>query len=285
MTTVSPPPNWYADPTGRHENRFWDGFTWTAHIADGGTAGVDPLVQPVADPADRRDLPVIGPGTAQLRAIAESRRVGATADAPAAPTVPARRRLRAYEVAVVVAVVLVAAVVAYGLWHSWSSSDASGRGDTNGTGIWSGTGYRFVVPPSWVERDVPPDLAATDADGAFTVIDGSPVAALVGPDALTRRQAPNPARLAEVLTAQTAGPAPEGTTASTTVDVLPDGDRQIGRVQIDTTTPEGITLRSLVFVVVGRERSVALMLVGAPDGVDRHERTARAAARSVTGIS
>lgn len=33
---------WYPDPTGRHAQRYWDGSTWTAHVADGGTRTSDP---------------------------------------------------------------------------------------------------------------------------------------------------------------------------------------------------------------------------------------------------
>lgn len=32
---------WSADPTGRHQARFWDGTTWTEHVADVGTLGAD----------------------------------------------------------------------------------------------------------------------------------------------------------------------------------------------------------------------------------------------------
>lgn len=34
---------WHADPLGRHEQRYWDGARWTAHVSDGGVLGVDPL--------------------------------------------------------------------------------------------------------------------------------------------------------------------------------------------------------------------------------------------------
>jgi putative membrane protein len=34
---------WFADPTGRHGGRYWDGGQWTEHVDDGGIAGVDPL--------------------------------------------------------------------------------------------------------------------------------------------------------------------------------------------------------------------------------------------------
>jgi hypothetical protein len=34
---------WYADPSGRHQYRYWDGATWTPSVADDGQASVDPL--------------------------------------------------------------------------------------------------------------------------------------------------------------------------------------------------------------------------------------------------
>lgn len=37
------PPAWYPDPTGLHDHRWWDGVEWTAHVADAGTATLDPL--------------------------------------------------------------------------------------------------------------------------------------------------------------------------------------------------------------------------------------------------
>ncbi len=38
-----PPANWYQDPLGRHEMRYWDGARWTEHVADQGNAATDPL--------------------------------------------------------------------------------------------------------------------------------------------------------------------------------------------------------------------------------------------------
>jgi hypothetical protein len=34
---------WYPDPSGRHEQRFFDGTRWTDHVVDGGVTGVDPV--------------------------------------------------------------------------------------------------------------------------------------------------------------------------------------------------------------------------------------------------
>jgi uncharacterized protein YxjI len=52
------PANWYPDPFGRHEHRYYDGNQWTEHVADGGKQSVDPPVGaphvPTGkDPADR----------------------------------------------------------------------------------------------------------------------------------------------------------------------------------------------------------------------------------------
>jgi uncharacterized protein YxjI len=36
------PANWYPDPLGRHEHRYWDGSEWTEHVASRGRSSVDP---------------------------------------------------------------------------------------------------------------------------------------------------------------------------------------------------------------------------------------------------
>jgi hypothetical protein len=38
-----PAADWYPDPQGGHELRYWDGTAWTPNVADGGQASVDPL--------------------------------------------------------------------------------------------------------------------------------------------------------------------------------------------------------------------------------------------------
>ncbi len=35
-------PNWYPDPWGRHEHRYYDGTNWTEHVASHGRQGIDP---------------------------------------------------------------------------------------------------------------------------------------------------------------------------------------------------------------------------------------------------
>ena len=55
------PPRWHADPTGRHELRYWDGRAWTSHVSDRGVAGSDPL--PAARPADRTSEATLMPSS------------------------------------------------------------------------------------------------------------------------------------------------------------------------------------------------------------------------------
>ena len=43
-TAPAVPANWYKDPSGRFELRYWDGNEWTEHVARGGQQFVDPPV-------------------------------------------------------------------------------------------------------------------------------------------------------------------------------------------------------------------------------------------------
>jgi uncharacterized protein YxjI len=36
-----PAPNWYPDPSGKHEKRYWDGTAWTGRVMNGGKETVD----------------------------------------------------------------------------------------------------------------------------------------------------------------------------------------------------------------------------------------------------
>ncbi|MFM8265132.1 MAG: DUF2510 domain-containing protein [Acidimicrobiia bacterium] len=41
-TTPSVPANWYKDPTGRFDYRYWDGKKWTDHVSRAGKVSKDP---------------------------------------------------------------------------------------------------------------------------------------------------------------------------------------------------------------------------------------------------
>lgn len=42
----SVPADWYPDPIGRHEHRWWNGECWTEHVASHGRQSVDPVMDP-----------------------------------------------------------------------------------------------------------------------------------------------------------------------------------------------------------------------------------------------
>jgi hypothetical protein len=90
---------WYADPSGRHEYRYWDGTYWTAGVADGGITATDPVDDPPA-PAQQAtadlsptqqataDLSPTPPATADLSPTPQAT-AGLSATQPAAGFSPA----------------------------------------------------------------------------------------------------------------------------------------------------------------------------------------------------
>ena len=42
VSTPSVPADWYKDPAGRYEFRYWDGSKWTEHVSRGGVRYSDP---------------------------------------------------------------------------------------------------------------------------------------------------------------------------------------------------------------------------------------------------
>jgi membrane protease YdiL (CAAX protease family) len=71
-TTSRPPADWYPDPSGDHELRWWDGERWTDGVTDGEVVGRAPL-DPAGAPAaweERRDPRAPWPGWVALAAVA-----------------------------------------------------------------------------------------------------------------------------------------------------------------------------------------------------------------------
>jgi len=51
---MSQPADWYPDPSGRHEHRYWDGSQWTEHVASHGRQSVDPDMTAAPPPTVNR---------------------------------------------------------------------------------------------------------------------------------------------------------------------------------------------------------------------------------------
>jgi HEAT repeat protein len=74
MPPQSPPSGWYPDPTAGHQQRFWDGTAWTAHVTDDGQTNVPP---PAAQPGPVDDE------AAREYAVKELARIGDPSVIPA----------------------------------------------------------------------------------------------------------------------------------------------------------------------------------------------------------
>jgi uncharacterized protein YxjI len=75
---MSMPPDWYPDPSGRHEHRYWDGSQWTDHVASHGRQGSDP---------DKSSLPPPTVGRSTEKIARDVAKAGATGAAPGGGTV------------------------------------------------------------------------------------------------------------------------------------------------------------------------------------------------------
>lgn len=56
MSDPTQPANWHADPTGRHQYRYWNGTEWTDQVADNQVTSTDPPLMPTSGAA-----PAAGP--------------------------------------------------------------------------------------------------------------------------------------------------------------------------------------------------------------------------------
>lgn len=94
-SSPQPPPlfGWYPDPTGRHEERYWDGRHWSDRVADNSVRGDDPLhSDPPSPSAESRDADVVGddgdPGDEEPAEESERSADGLDDDAPSGADPP-----------------------------------------------------------------------------------------------------------------------------------------------------------------------------------------------------
>ncbi len=83
--SADPEPNWYPDPMGRHEYRYWDGTVWTDHVASHGRQSTDPLErQPPKTVVGQQTAPKV---QAQVdKHLQSAARRGAPTESAMAPT-------------------------------------------------------------------------------------------------------------------------------------------------------------------------------------------------------
>jgi Protein of unknown function (DUF2510) len=55
------PAGWMADPSGKHDERYWSGTEWTEHVMNDGTPAIDPLPNRPAPGSEGPSGPSDGP--------------------------------------------------------------------------------------------------------------------------------------------------------------------------------------------------------------------------------
>ncbi|MBK6668830.1 MAG: DUF2510 domain-containing protein [Actinobacteria bacterium] len=69
MTAMNETPSgWYADPTARHEQRYFDGTTWTDHVSSNGVQSTDAMQRSLSDSIDRALTVDSAPNPDRIRA-------------------------------------------------------------------------------------------------------------------------------------------------------------------------------------------------------------------------
>jgi Fibronectin type III domain/Protein of unknown function (DUF2510) len=101
VTPSMKPPGWYADPTRRHECRYWGGADWTANVADGGVTATDSIESPPPSPSPQHQTDSL-----------------ATAPAVAGRGRRGRRRWALLVFVIAAAIGLAAGLVAWAPWAS-----------------------------------------------------------------------------------------------------------------------------------------------------------------------
>ena len=125
----APAADWYPDPVGRHESRYWDGAAWTDNVADRGQASVDSMDAPstssVDDPVERAalDAQVAGAGPA-TGADQFATPLPMNAEVPVVPAEPEPGRRGARSPVILAAVLLLAVVLVAGGCSLFNGSQA-----------------------------------------------------------------------------------------------------------------------------------------------------------------
>jgi uncharacterized protein YxjI len=66
MSNITPA-NWFPDPNGRHQHRYWDGTAWTDHVSDNGITSIDPVNATIGDKIDAAFTVGIDPHPEKIR--------------------------------------------------------------------------------------------------------------------------------------------------------------------------------------------------------------------------
>ena len=272
-TALQVAPNWYPDPSGRAQARYWDGRMWTAHVVRDGVAALDPLdvVQQPREPAPFTHGvtptvpgPTVGHDTPALQEMAAAQLSPPPAPSPARTTEPRISTLGA--IGIVVGAVLVFGVGIYLFRQGVFTVKASSSNASSSVTL-DQPDYRVSVPNQWLERTA----AGSLFDAVYSVPDREilnvAVVDFADPSLADAAARDEHLAIASDMVADGIGANPVLVNRTT---VKTDG-KTLHVATYDLTDASGIVTRVREYLVVGSDRAVIVTAYGTPKAIDRHD--------------
>jgi hypothetical protein len=280
-TAVQISANWYPDPSGRAEARYWDGRMWTAHVVRDGVPGLDELdgvQQPSAPSAFTsggtpvHEAPVLGPGTRALQEMAAARPTRRRRSIPitSEPRINTRGAIGVFLFA------LLLFIIGLLLYREGALTVDTPPANLRTSQAFEQPEYHVTLPNDWAQNAE----ARGAFDAAYAVPDKQTVSVGVVDFSDTSLADPS-ARDAHVAMASdmVAGSIGDHPTlvSRSTVRV---GDKTLVVATYDVTGAFGTVTRVAEYVAVGPDRAVIVVAYGTPAAVARHLEAAAGAAAS-----
>jgi Protein of unknown function (DUF2510) len=272
-TALQVAPNWYPDPSGRAQARYWDGRMWTAHVVHNGAATLDPLdvIQQPREPSPFTHgvtpsvpAPTVGHGTHALQEMAAARPSPPPSSSPVRSGEP--RITTRGAVAVLVGALLVCGLGVYLFRKGVFTVDATPSAVSH-TVTLDQPDYRVTLPTAWPERTA----AGSLFDAVYSVPDPEilnvGVVDFADPSLADATIRDEHLALASDMVAHAIGDNPTLVERST----VKVGGKTLLVATYDLTDASGIVTRVREYLAVGIDRAVIVTAYGTPDAVDRHD--------------
>jgi uncharacterized protein DUF2510 len=270
----APAANWYPDPSGRAEARYWDGRMWTAHVVQQGRASLDPLdgVQqprtpgpfaPAPAPTAPPDTPDVGHGTRALREMAANARP--VRHLRSLPITSEPRITTIGAVGVFVGALMLFAIGLY-FFHEGALTVNAPPQVVSHFATLEQPDYRVSVPNAWPQRTP----SETTFDAVYSVPDREilNVGVVDFADAALSDPAARDQHLA--LASDTVAGAIGANPVLIERTIVKAGNTTLRVTTYDVTDGSGIVTRVREYLAVGLDRAVIVAAYGTPGAVERH---------------
>jgi hypothetical protein len=281
-TALEIPANWFPDPSGRADARYWDGRMWTAHVVREGVTALDPLdgVQQPRGPGPfapgltpTPDAPQVGHGTLALQEMAAKARSNVVRRIRSMP-ITSEPRISTRGAIGVFLFALLLLIVGALLFHEGALTVDTPPPQITQTVVVDQPEYRVTFPNDWARHAG----AAGQFDAVYAVPDRDAVSVGVV-DSADPSLADATVREAHLAAASDTvagwiGDHPTLVSRST----AKVGDTTLRVATYDVTNAFGVVTRVVEYVVVGTDRAVVVAAYGPRGAVERHLAAAAAAA-------